>query len=429
MTGSASTLAHNPTPRRLIIAVVCVLCLGLLGSALYTFTILSQLRTQYLTNRGLEIAAALDAQTRGPGKRNNPSFWQSLLEENYKTYSGTIAFLALVDQNGKALAGKGDAALGPMESWTSKGKGIYVFEESLGHSRNRRTVAHASVNGWRIRVGLYLDDTDFIRRLAFTQFAVSGLAVIALVALSIYLVRTLNRFVEMKARETSEGQLKSLGIMAASLAHEIRNPLGAIKGLTQLAQEDLSPDDPAQARLHTVVSETERLESLVSNLLDFARPKEPQRSDFDVVDLLSDVKNMLQPRLETSGIELKLETDSGSMSVRSDPAGLRQVLLNVILNAVDASPRGGSVILKAVREGSGDSLFLQIDDAGPGLGGRNPDEFFQPFVTDKVRGTGLGLAISRQIIERLGGSIALGDNPQGGARCFIRLPAEKKERQ
>ena len=104
--------------------------------------------------------------------------------------------------------------------------------------------------------------------------------------------------------KASEAQLKSLGIMAASLAHEIRNPLGAIKGLTQLAQEDISPDDAAQARLRTVVSEAERLESLVANLLDFARPKEPQISEFEVTALLSDVKSMLQPRLDVSGVDI-----------------------------------------------------------------------------------------------------------------------------
>ena len=164
MTVSNSTRTHNepnPTPRRLMIAVVFALCLGLLGSALYTFTTLSRLRTQYLSNRGHEIAAALDAQARGPGKRNNPVFWQSLLEENYETYSGTVAFLALVDQDGKLLAGKGESSLGPLESWTPNGQRVYRFEESLGRSRNRRGVAHPSVTGWRIRIGLYVGRYQF----------------------------------------------------------------------------------------------------------------------------------------------------------------------------------------------------------------------------------------------------------------------------
>ncbi len=133
------------------------------------------------------------------------------------------------------------------------------------------------------------------------------------------------------------------------MAHEIRNPLGAIKGLTQLAQEDISPDNAAQAQLRTVVSEAERLEGLVTNLLDFARPKEPQISEFDVVDLLADVQNMLRPRMEASGVALRLEADSSPLRARSDQAGLRQVLLNVLLNAIDASPHGSTVVLKSDR--------------------------------------------------------------------------------
>jgi DNA-binding NtrC family response regulator len=97
MTDVSSTKARKAAgilPNRLIIAVVCILCLALMGSALFTFTTLSRLRTQYLSNRGHEIAAALEAQARGAGRRNNPAFWQSLIEANYATYSNSVAFLS-----------------------------------------------------------------------------------------------------------------------------------------------------------------------------------------------------------------------------------------------------------------------------------------------------------------------------------------------
>jgi two-component system sensor histidine kinase HydH len=233
----------------------------------------------------------------------------------------------------------------------------------------------------------------------------------------------LNRFMAMKAKESAEAQLKSLGVMAASLAHEIRNPLGAMKGLTQLLQEELPPDHVTQSRLRTVVSEAERLEGLVSGLLDFARPREPQLSEFDAMELLSGVRTMLQPRLADSGVELRLPEDAGPLLLRSDPWGLRQVLLNVCINAIDASPRESVVVLKAVRDEDSGFIEFQIDDVGQGIGIRNSEEFFEPFVTTKSRGTGLGLAISRQIIERLGGTIDLQNNPHGGgARCTVRLP-------
>ena len=411
----------DPAQRRWIIAVVCILCFGLLGSALYTFAMLSRMRTQYLSSRGHEIAAALEAQARGPGRRNNPAFWQSLFEESFDAYSGKVAFLALVDQSGSLLAEKGKSSPGPPA--TAAEDGIYRFEEPLGRSRNRQGVSHPSIGGWKIQIGLYPADADFIQRTAYFQLALAGAAVLVLVGLLVRLLRMLNRLMEMKARESAEAQLKSLGTMAAALAHEIRNPLGAMKGMTQLAQEELPADHSTQSRLKTVVSEAERLEALVTGLLDFARPGEPQLSEFDAMDLISGLRTMLQTKLAGSGVDLQIPDIPVPMLLRSDPAGVRQVLLNVCINAIDASPPGSAVVLRIIRSEDNGFIAFQVDDAGQGFGCRNPEEFFVPFVTTKARGTGLGLAISRQIVEKLGGTIRLENNPRGGARCTVRLPA------
>jgi signal transduction histidine kinase len=258
--------------------------------------------------------------------------------------------------------------------------------------------------------------------MAFLQLIVSGLAIAALVVLSRHLMRMLTRFLKLKEREAAEAQLKSLGIMAASLAHEIRNPLGSMKGLTQLAQEELPKDHAAQPQLRTIIGEAERLEKLVTDLLDFARTKKPQISEFNLAELLSDIKAMLQSKLEASKASLRLSVDPNPFHLRSDAAGLRQVLLNVLMNAIDAAPANGDVVLTAVRNDSHRSLIIHIDDSGAGLGQKNPEELFQPFITTKARGTGLGLAISRQIVEGLGGRLSLEDLPQGGARCSIVIP-------
>ncbi len=402
---------------RLVIVVAGVLGFAILGTAIFNTTTLLKLRKFYLSNRGHEIAAVLDGQARGPGRRNNPIFWQSLLDSSYSTYAGSVAFLALLDQSGNILAYKGSSAGIPsvLPETTHE---VYVFEEPLAHPRN----PHPEVSGWRLQIGLRSSDTDFIRRQALLQLGISGLAFVALVALSVSLVRMINRFLELKEREGAEAQLKSLGMMAASLAHEIRNPLGAIKGLTQLAQEDLPSDHTIQLQLRTVVSEAERLEGLVADLLDFARAKEPQISQFELSELLSNLKSMLESRLQSSKVALHLPPNMASMPLRSDPAGLRQILLNVLINAIDATPEGGAVQLTATREDRDKSIVIRVDDSGKGLGQNNPNELFQPFVTTKTRGTGLGLAISRQIAEKLGGSLNLENLPGGGARCSITLP-------
>ncbi len=423
----AKTSGPHPStlwlPKRLFFAVVA-LCLCLAASAVFAFVTLNRLRIQYLESRGHEIASALDAQARGPGRRNNPEFWQSLLEANYETYAGSAAFLALADGRGTVLAQAGEASAGNSGIDPFKAGDIYIFEENLSRPRNQRAEAGPHVAGWRIRIGLYTAGAAFIRRQAFLQLAVSAAAILALVALSLLLWRTFNRFLEMKAREADEAGLRALGTMAASLAHEIRNPLGAMKGLTQLAQEDLPPDNAAQARLRTVVSEAERLERLVSDLLDFARRKEPEITEFDLAALISEIESMIRPRLSEKSATLDISNIPAALNIRSDSGGLRQVLLNVLINASDATPEGGCVALGVHLDPDRRCVVVQIDDAGPGLGDRDPEELFQPFVTTKARGTGLGLALSRRIMESLGGGLTLENNPQGGARCIIRLPLQ-----
>lgn len=425
ITSLPSTNAHetvNPAPQRLILIVIVALCVGLLATAFFTFITLSHLRTDYLSNRGHEIASAIETQVRGPGKRNNPAFWQSVLDTSYENYAGSVAFLALIDQNGNILANSGKSPLDSIGAPGTTERDIYYFEEMLPSPARARSEGGHATAGWRISVGLNSANADFIQRMAFLQLIVSGLAIIALVVLSIYLIRMLNRFLELKAREGEAAQLKSLGIMAASLAHEIRNPLGAMKGLTQLAQEELPPDHASQTQLRTVVSEAERLEKLVTDLLDFARAREPQFNEFNFTELATDVQTMLQSKLNKSKAELRLSINPDPFNIRSDPAGLRQVLLNILINAIDATPAEGVVALTALHDKDHKSIVIRVDDSGEGFGGKDPEELFQPFVTTKVRGTGLGLAVTKQIVESLGGRLHLEDLPQGGARCSITLP-------
>jgi signal transduction histidine kinase len=427
--GNSTGVSSRPGPRResrfparLFIAAVGVICTGLLVSAGFTFSTLLSLRRQYLANRGHEIALAIDAQARGMGRRSNPQFWQSLLDESYQTYADAVAFLALVDQSGRILAGNGEPGFARSDFSGPDSKGAYVFELPLVSPRMAFGGMGQQIQGWRLRVGIRTSIAESMRRQAWLHLAVAAIAAVALLMLSFFFLRMLQRFLELKNREGAERHLRALGTMAASLAHEIRNPLGAIKGLTQLAQEELPPDHRVQASMRTVVSEAERLESLVADLLSFARSRESRTRDFDLAGLLSDIRTMLQSRAEESGVNLQVRLNEDLAGVRSDPDGLRQILLNALFNALDATPRGGVVSLRAALQDHHQYLVVEIEDSGPGLGDRDPEELFQPFVTTKVRGTGLGLTISRQIAESLGGSLTLANRAEGGARCTIRLP-------
>ena len=421
-------------PTRAFLAVVALVCLGLAMSAGYDFFRLADLRTNYLRSNAERTAATLDALARGPD-RSNPAFWQKLFSQSMNSADSSVAFLAYVDDSDRVLAGEGErfasVFAGPSGIVRAADSELFVIDYPLimqgrgqgqGPRRGGGGGGFPRESGRSIRVGIYTDGADFIRWEAAVDLAINGAAIVTLVALSFYFLRTLNRFLQLQAREASARHLMALGGMAATLAHEIRNPLGAMKGLTQLVQEDLPDDHKTQSLMNTVVCEAERLEQLVTDLLTFARPREPQISGFDARWLLADGIASLQPRLEEGRIRLYMSPEPAELAVDSDEAGLRQILLNVLLNAIDATPPDGTIRIHLRYNGKTGMWGLEIDDSGGGLGNRDPEEFFTPFTTTKTKGTGLGLPISRQIAERLGGSLQLAGRPEGGARCTLLLP-------
>jgi two-component system sensor histidine kinase HydH len=257
-------------------------------------------------------------------------------------------------------------------------------------------------------------------RQAYIHLLVAGVTITMLLGLTIYFLRTLRQYLQLKSREESERHLAALGKMAATLAHEIRNPLGAMKGLTQVAQEEMSEEHNLHSIMQTVISEAERLEQLVTDLLMFARPREPQISLFNLNRLFEDIRVMLQSRLNEKKITLNMISEKDSLEIWSDENGFRQVLLNVLINAIEASSQGGVVTARCYEDFK--QVVIEVEDRGMGLGNQDPEELFHPFITTKMKGSGLGLAISRQIVECIGGTITLATYPEGGVRCTIRIP-------
>jgi signal transduction histidine kinase len=413
-------------PVRAFVGIVAAVCLSLLLSAGHSYVTLSRLRIQYLHNRAMEIATAADVQVRGPGRRNNPDYWQEVLQESVERNQTEVSFLVLLGRNGGVLAAAGDASaaanLAPETLVTLHGTRVFVSDFPLASPRQMSRGADSATAGWRLRLGLNTAAADFIRTQAVVHVVVTCIAIVALVAVSYYLLLTLGRFVDLKAREESERHLRVLGSMSATLAHEIRNPLGAMKGLTQLAQEELPEAHRTQELMKTVISEAERLEKLVSSLLDFARPRAPQLREFDFRQAVLEVYEMLRPRAAEQNVALSLDAGTQPLVISSDPDGIRQVLFNVLLNALDATPPGGAVAFRARADSRGGWLRIEIDDTGPGFPAVDPEELFQPFVTTKTHGTGLGLAVTRRIVENLGGKVTLSNLPGGGARCAMEVP-------
>jgi two-component system, NtrC family, sensor histidine kinase HydH len=220
-------------------------------------------------------------------------------------------------------------------------------------------------------------------------------------------------------------QLAWVGQMAAGIAHEIRNPLMAIKLLIQTAAD--RPDGPSLRPRDFQVLEEEiiRLEEIVSGFLDFARPPRPDPRPVDVMELASRIADGLRPRADLQGVAIAVERLTEPVIASADPNQLRQVLLNLMFNALDAQPHGGEVRIGARidRAGSADpQLVLTVTDNGPGLPQGVGERIFEPFVSTKEAGLGLGLSICRRIAEAHGGTLTAATRPTGGAIFTLRFP-------
>jgi signal transduction histidine kinase len=229
-------------------------------------------------------------------------------------------------------------------------------------------------------------------------------------------------------------QLAWVGQMAAGIAHEIRNPLAAIKILIQAAAD--RPGGPALRPRDFPVLEEEitRLEQIVTEFLDFARPPRPEPRPVDVGELVDQVLCSVRTKAELQGVQLVMEPPARPVIASADPNQLRQVLLNLIFNALDAQPAGGEIriAMEILDEGtSAPQFFLSMTDGGPGLPAGKEDRIFEPFFSTKESGLGLGLSICRRIAESHGGTLTAANGPSGGAVFSLRFPAaqpQQKER-
>lgn len=221
-------------------------------------------------------------------------------------------------------------------------------------------------------------------------------------------------------------QMAICGEFAAGLAHEIKNPLAGIKAAMQVLNEeaDLSDEDRGVAR--KVTQEVGRLETLMRNFLNFAKPAKPHFTELNVNQLIDAIlafyvrsKSFRPERMDQIRITKELQPVPETMA---DPMQLQQILLNILLNAVDSMPNGGVLNVRTSWDEKAGVIGIEVSDTGRGISKQHADRIFQPFFTTKPKGTGLGLAISRQLIEQHGGSITASGNPAGGTVFRIQLP-------
>jgi two-component system sensor histidine kinase AtoS len=229
--------------------------------------------------------------------------------------------------------------------------------------------------------------------------------------------------------------IKCAGELSTGLAHEIKNPLAGIKLSIEVLSHSLEKSLTAEDKdiFSRVIEEIKRIESLIKGLLNFARPPLPQFVKTDVNAVLESVAGLvLQNQSRTPGasrsIDLVRDLDSHLPEIMADPMQLRQVFMNLILNAVDAMKEGGNLGIRTRFDDANLSVRVELSDTGRGIDSAVMGKLFQPFFTTKSKGTGLGLAISKRLVEDHGGKISIEQNSAGGATFIIMLPATPSER-
>jgi two-component system NtrC family sensor kinase len=216
-------------------------------------------------------------------------------------------------------------------------------------------------------------------------------------------------------------RLASVGRLAAGVAHEIGNPLTAVVGLIELARDGDIDAESRDELLERTTRETERIQRIIRDLLDFARPDdEGEDAVADAATVIEEAVRLVAPQKDTSAIRIERRLEAVG-SVRGSADRLKQVVLNLLLNAVDAVDGEGEVIIELAADDEG--ALIAVSDDGPGIDPEVRDHLFEPFVTTKPvgQGTGLGLAVCHTIVERLGGSLRATEAPSGGARFELRL--------
>ena len=220
-------------------------------------------------------------------------------------------------------------------------------------------------------------------------------------------------------------KLASIGQLAAGVAHEINNPLGTILIYSHLIQKSLEPDDPKREDIALVISEANRAKDIVQGLLSFAREKKLRASEVNVNDILEEVLSLVVNQSLFHNIKIKKSFDQGPQTIVADETQLKQVFLNIILNAAQAMEGNGKLTISTIFDKK--QIKIKIADTGPGIPPEVMGKLFSPFFTTKEKGTGLGLAISYGIIERHQGKIDVETDLGKGSTFVITLPVSVSE--
>jgi two-component system sensor histidine kinase HydH len=242
---------------------------------------------------------------------------------------------------------------------------------------------------------------------------------------NVLLFRDLTEVQSLRREVARSQRLASLGRLAAGVAHEIRNPLSSIKGFATYFKERYPdrPDDQQTADI--MIQEVDRLNRVVGQLLELARPISIKPRVISLAALLNDAVRLIEERAAQKNISVRLRNNVRVDEARIDPDCINQILLNLFLNAIDAMDDGGELKVDLSLDGDSDGIRITVSDTGCGISPQHLSRVFDPYFTTKSSGTGLGLAIAHNIVEAMGGRIKVKSDPGKGTIFSVTIPFSK----
>ncbi|MCS6816750.1 MAG: ATP-binding protein [Blastocatellia bacterium] len=241
---------------------------------------------------------------------------------------------------------------------------------------------------------------------------------------TVHVVSDITEQVLLERRMARAEQLALIGEMAAGLAHEVKNPLAGIKGALEIILDDLPEDNPHRSILRHVLEEIQRINRIITDLLDYARPRPPSHVQTDVNRLIEHVVSATRVQLANNHIVLEFHPAPELPSLIIDPDELQKVVLNLLLNAIQAVRDHGHILVRTSYDPQERAIKLSVTDDGEGIPPENLDKIFRPFFTTKKRGTGLGLATCQRIVTGYGGTITVTSEVGKGSTFTVTLPLQ-----
>jgi signal transduction histidine kinase len=351
--------------------------------------------------------------------------------------SETTEFVALLDRNLNVVAHTDPGRIGQQEKepLVLRAKGDRQLLSQVVEDGGKRylevvkPLALDDESNWGfLKIGVSMGSMEVAWRNSLRAIVILGLAILGagIFGMAAIFHNQHLHLQEVKALEIEvlhRERLSALGNMAATVAHEVRNPLNAISmGLQRLKAEFQPADDPEDySRLpELMLGEVQRLNTIVEQFLSLARPIEIKAEALPLPEVLKELASLEESDAKRSGVQIRVIAAPNLPALKADPDLLTQVLLNLMLNGLQAMPEGGTLTLEAKTTNS--NFLIAVTDTGAGISAENHRRIFEPYFTTKAKGTGLGLAISRRIIEAHGGTITANNETAGGCRFEICLP-------